>query len=1107
MALYDNLGEVGRNLRATMQEQWQSSIVPHERIDIAMAYVSLEGLDLLLDDLEKGAEGGTPVRLIIGAEPLMAASYTPRLGEDDPEGARLEATLERAEKSRRRERDQLAFDEHARRQLERAVRTEREGRLEVRIYRDAFMHAKLVVSVWGGNGPPHGSIVAGSGNLTAGGLLHNLEVGAATDEPERVCEAAEWFGQRWEEAEGYRLEALYGEVLEPWAPWDIYRRILLELFGGDVEEREEAGTLPSFQKHGVERAMGLLERNGGVMIADEVGLGKTYMAGEMARRFEEQGERVLVVGPRSVVDQNWKPYRQTTKGRFDTATYEGLAQRVEEEEKAGWGDKRPLARGNSDMRVDTDHYKVIVLDEAHNYRNEDVMTRSRVLEKLRRRRPRHFILLTATPVNNSLEDLEQLIGWIVQGDSSLQKQGVPSIARTFALARKTDPDALSPDQLFEVIDACVVKRTRAFVKAHYPGTPITIDGKERIIEFPKTIPETIRYEWNEAGRTLLERVKASVDPENEGGPEALEWAMYGTTRFRREGEEDAGSHMAGIQGLMRSGVLKALESSAHALKALVDNLVWSHETFLKELDTNDRVVSARWLRKRRTQGTSSATEATEESWSEAEEDPWMTKPAGEYRREALEEAVTADLERLKGLRPDEREVQDADGAKLAALLGKLEAILTVSQEGGGTAVWEANERKVLVFTDKVATATWLKEAVAEWAEGEGNKYTGRVESVTGENPPGERDTRCGRFAPVSVGKALPEEVGSVDVLIATNVLSEGVNLQQAGRIVSFDMPWNPMRLVQRHGRIDRIGSLHPKVYMSTFFPGEVLDELIGIEERIRAKLTLASRSVGVGTTLKDQESEQHVFNAERREMERVLSAEESFYERARAGQSGEHYRQILREAKGEHERLQRMPYKAGTVRNGAKKEFVWLAEVGRNTIHHRTMLASHAPQEGTTQGRAAGLRKVECEPGTEIRREKWGEGLFEEAEASWKASRKVLVETWNTAGDEDGDTQMSKPQRALLLEIEQHTKNVADNDKARKAAASLREIWPRRKRVEMLRETEDLKEKGAGMEAIYDAILGYRVEAQAEEHIRPAIREDDVRLICWMAIVPEDETG
>ena len=224
--------------------------------------------------------------------------------------------------------------------------------------------------------------------------------------------------------------------------------------------------MTSFQKHGVARALRLIRETGGAIVADEVGLGKSFIAGEVVQIYRERRQRALLICPAAVRDAVWRKFLARFQLYVECLSFEQLAA-----DRQLRDHRRPNA-DSEHLKRDLDEYQLVVVDEAHNYRNSDTPTRAATLRRLLYGRRRDVLLLTATPVNNSLWDLYHLVRFFVRQDASFADRGILSIRERFHSAMREDPSNLSPDVLFPVIDATTVKRTRQFVKKHYAGDTI-----------------------------------------------------------------------------------------------------------------------------------------------------------------------------------------------------------------------------------------------------------------------------------------------------------------------------------------------------------------------------------------------------------------------------------------------------------------------------------------------------------------------------------------------------------------------------------------------------------------------------------------------------------
>ena len=307
----------------------------------------------------------------------------------------------------------------------------------MRRYEGHFLHAKAFIF----KGQDRG-ILAGSSNLTWGGMKSNLELNLGLYEGPLVQRVEEWYEELWEQAAPFDLAAVYEELFTQYDPYLIYLKVLWHLYHDELaQEEEETGHIPitTFQKHGVWRARRILEKYGGVLVADGVGLGKTFTAGEIIRDYRERRQRVLLICPAALRDTSWKKFLNDFQLLVESVSYEQLARDAQ------------LGGDYHHLKNPLEDYALVVVDEAHNYRNPDAPTRAGIMRRLLSGKRRDLLMLTATPVNNSLWDLYHVLRFFLKQDAALADKGVLSVRGRFEEASRVDPFNLSPDLLYPII--------------------------------------------------------------------------------------------------------------------------------------------------------------------------------------------------------------------------------------------------------------------------------------------------------------------------------------------------------------------------------------------------------------------------------------------------------------------------------------------------------------------------------------------------------------------------------------------------------------------------------------------------------------------------------
>jgi len=423
------------------------------------------------------------------------------------------------------------------------------------------------------------------------------------------------------------------------------------------------------------------------------------------------------------------------------------------------------------------------------------------------------------------------------------------------------------------------------------------------------------------------------------------------------------------------------------------------------------------------------------------------------------------------------------------------------------------KRKVIVFSFFADTVDYLRRELGRAVEREPDlaPWRGRIVAVAGSlNVEPEEVGRQGAvsgFAPIS-SEAIDAE-DRFDLLISTDVLAEGVNLQQARNIINYDVPWNPMRLVQRHGRIDRIGSPHARVFLRTIFPADRLDQLLNLEQRILQKIAMAAASVGVSSPVQGGAAGSQVFTETREEIERLLAEDPSLFERggtAGGGQTGEEYRQTLRKAlERDAARIVKMPFGAGSgMIKGERRGVFFCAVVGT-----RTYLRFVPANEDWTVAEAAPiisevgtcLRLIECEEGAA----RHMPAPLEDAVFDiWERARADILTAWTLETDPKNLQPTVRPLNRRVAEfIRAHRPPDDDGRDVNGALDVLEAPWPRREEL-MLRDwfKSDAEAGVTKARKLVAAILDTGLEPFDQPPVLPPIETEDIQLVCWLGLAP-----
>jgi superfamily II DNA or RNA helicase len=772
----------------------------------------------------------------------------------------------------------------------------RSGKIACRVYRKAKFHAKAYITharyeVVGS------SALVGSSNFTFPGLTENIELNVQiTGAPVTVLQ--EWYEEHWKAAEDVTPEIL--RVIErhtrDYLPFEVYARALQELHRRQeltdeqwfAHKSQVYRVLDQYQRDGFHKLWEIAERHGGAFLCDGVGLGKTFI-GLMLLEYliEHKRKRVALFVPKAARKPVWektlKDYAPHLRG-----AYSGLMIFNHTDLTRKANDEIDYPRLLDDVRQRAD---VVVIDEAHHFRNPGYAGTGRGdLRAGADRAPSRYrrlfdliegpnavkqvFLLTATPVNNRLLDLQHMIELFSRRQTDYFKDlgvhSLPGHIRTMekellaATAAANGEGAtetnlaeaagmLAGDVLFR---ALVVQRSRAYVRQSQQA-----HGKTAAVFPEREPPKVAEYSVKKTYGRLLEMVENAFAKEKPLFSLAMYYplAYYQGDKSRVEGLEFVEGRQKQIVALVRTQFLKRFESSAHSFERSCDRLlrkllafVTKHSQTPKEqerlevwrLKNKDLIgyVQDRQLELFPDEDNDEADEdiVTEEMLEEVRDLQRDQYDVGKILDETFE-----DLDQVARFINELRQFLPKHDDKLRALV----KLLT------GDRVLKAH--KVLIFTEFAETARYLKEQLIR----EGVAGVEQIDSGT----KGDRGDLIRRFAPYyngsSSGELAEEGEAETRVLISTDVLSEGLNLQDATRLINYDLHWNPVRLMQRIGRVDRrlnpdvekrLTADHPeekplrgKVVFWNFLPPDELNELLSLYARVTHKTLRISKTFGI----------------------------------------------------------------------------------------------------------------------------------------------------------------------------------------------------------------------------------------------------------------------
>ncbi|HXB41230.1 MAG TPA: helicase-related protein [Bacteroidia bacterium] len=732
----------------------------------------------------------------------------------------------------------------------------------------------------------------GSSNFTVNGLglggSPNIELNLIVDNDRDRGDLKEWFTELWNDETGL-VEDVKGQVLKYLEqlyvenePEFIYFKTLYHIFENYINEQQKGGLLNDktgffeseiwqmlydFQKDGTKGAINKILRHNGCIIADSVGLGKTFEALAVIRYFELLNYRVLVLCPKKL-SGNWTIYQASQNNALNPFTKDRFNYTVMYHTDMGRTSGKSDANGIDLENFNWGAYDLVVIDESHNFRGNPMekvkedgttkMNRAKwLMEKIIKSGIKtKVLLLSATPVNNSLRDLRNQIHLITEGknDAMFESTQVKDIAQSLKNAQthftNWADNAKNPNRtvkqliekldssFFKLLDELTIARSRKHIKSFYKVEEIVGKFPERLKPIPvySNIDLKDRFFTYDALNKKILQYKLSVfNPSayiQEGMKKKYEElaTTNGVLGFKQSDRE----HF--LIGMMKVNFLKRLESSIESFEVSMDRTIQKIETLEDKINE---------FLKSKTKSQVEDLETLEPDEDELEEngdelEQWQVGKKLKFDLADLElkdwlEDLRKDKEALVDLYNNAVAVTPDRDAKLKDLKNLIEAKIKKP-------INSRNE-KVIVFTAFADTANYLFDCLKDWAQKELKLNIALVAGSMTKTTFGksEYSNILTNFSPVSKNrdkmKGMSQE-GEIDILIATDCISEGQNLQDCDYLVNYDIHWNPVRIIQRFGRIDRLGSKNTAIQLVNFWPTKDLDNYINLKERVESRMAL-----------------------------------------------------------------------------------------------------------------------------------------------------------------------------------------------------------------------------------------------------------------------------
>lgn len=737
------------------------------------------------------------------------------------------------------------------------------GKLEIRVYPHHPIHAKVyIMRKDQEKSEDFGKVITGSSNFSQSGLINQLEFNVELKDSRDVRFALDKFEELWKESVDvtteYIEQAESSWIREDITPYELFLKCLYEYFKEEInEDKVDAKTLglpPGFMKlqyqlHAVTRAEKILATYNGVFISDVVGLGKTYIGAMLAKRL--RGRKLIICPP--VLKENW----DNVLIHFDVAA------KVES-----------LGKLDSILKMDLDLYEYIFIDEAHRFRNEDNDTYAKLHEICNGKK---VVLISATPQNNYISDIanqiylfqnrknsniipnqKDLEGFFKKLEKKLKKydKGTPEYAEV--------SKEVSTEIREKVLNHIMIRRTRNEIMKYYQK-----DLEAQGLTFPNlNTPEKIIYEFDNQVEVAFNKTLDII--------KILSYARYKSLTYLKQVPSKYKSLLVGQQnmgGFMKGILLKRLESSFYAFNKTLDRFIESYENFIEMYESGTIYISKKY------NIYDLMNNGEEEKLDIIVDRADAFKFKSEEFSELFIEDLRFDLSNLKMIRRMWEPVYS--DPKLDKFMSDLKNNKLLKKA------------KILIFTESKETAEYLKENIDKHFKNQTILFTGGSKNR-------DREIIQNNFNPDVPKK---EQKNDFRILVTTDVLAEGISLHRANIIVNYDLPWNPTRIMQRVGRINRVGTKFDDIYVFNFFPSTQVSEHMSLEDNITSKIQAFHDTLGEDFKYLSENEEVDTYGIFGKTLYDKLNSKESLEEKDFEEDSTLKYLQIIRDLRDSDEEL------------------------------------------------------------------------------------------------------------------------------------------------------------------------------------------------------------
>ena len=954
-------------------ERFKVLIKDTQFFDVLVGYFYTSGFYALYKSLERTKK----IRILVGIGTNRQTVNLIQKPENLKQGALQFSSAEVKEQFSKETVDEMNNSEDSR-QVDEGVSKFLEwlknGKLEIKAFPASNIHAKLYIMTFMKGDRDIGRVITGSSNFTRAGLIDNLEFNVELKNRADYDFALKKFNELWKDAIDVSNKYIETIKTKTWlnntiTPYELYLKFLYEYFKDELKQTEEIfyKYVPvhfkklEYQEQAVLNAKKILEEYGGVFVSDVVGLGKTYISAMLASQLDG---RSLVIAPPMLLEKDNPGSWPNVFSDFRVPA-----------------DFESLGKLDHLVRRGTDKYRNIFIDEAHRFRTETNITYENLAQICRGKR---VILVTATPYNNSPKDILSQIKLFQKA----KKSTIPNLPNLELFFSKLEKRLKGLDRYNDrtkyikvakenakeirekVLKYLMVRRTRTEIEKYFSD-----DLKKQKLKFPKVEdPKAIFYELNNEEDQIFNKTIEFITRK-------FKYARYMPLLYYKgkltQPEELSQRNMGKFMKIL---LVKRLESSFYAFRKSIERFILYYEKFLRELEKGNVYVSKKYTYK--------IFELLENDDEEKiqrliDEDKVKKYPAKDFRKE-LKQDLKQDLETLREIQKLWRNIKrDPKLLKFIKMLSSHPIL---------------KKHRLIVFTESKETCDYLAENLESKFPNQVLSYSGGSSAATREKVIENFDARV-RF---------PKD--DYRILVSTEVLSEGINLHRSDVVINYDIPWNPTRLMQRVGRINRVDTAFNKIYTFNFFPTKKSDSLIKLKEAAEAKIHAFMTLLGDDARILTEGEpigSHELFN--RLISKKTITGEDEKEE------SELKYLQIIKDVRDNNPNLfakiKQLPKKARTAKKNNKKVNSLLTYFRKGKLQKFFIVSKGKPQELDFISAAKLLETAQ-----NTKREKLGKDFYELLDKNKKAFELATIEEMpelKMRGGRDTDTQMLKILKAI----------------------------------------------------------------------------------------------